>query len=190
MRSVVYSLSISLDGYIKDGDGRFDWSVPSDETSLLATDEVRGVDVHLLGRNLYESMLYWETAEQEVDLSPNELEFTRIWNALPKVVFSSTLRKVVGNARLAAGSLTEEIEALRSEGDGDIAIGGADLAADAADLGLIDEYRIRIYPVLVGGGTPYFAHHGQHRDLRLVESRVLDGAIAYLRYRVVRPDEG
>ena len=79
MRSVVYSLSISLDGYIKDGDGRFDWSVPSDETFLLATDEVRGVDVHLLGRNLYESMLYWETAEQEVDLSPDELEFTRIW---------------------------------------------------------------------------------------------------------------
>ena len=87
MRSVVYSLSISLDGYIKDGDGRFDWSVPSDETFLLATDEVRGVDVHLLGRNLYEPMLYWETAEQDADLSPNELEVTRDCDELPKVAF-------------------------------------------------------------------------------------------------------
>jgi dihydrofolate reductase len=103
------------------------------------------------------------------------------------VVFSTTLSTVEGHARLAAGGLAEEIERLRAEpGEGDIAIGGATLAAAAAALDLIDEYRIRIYPVLVGGGIPYFAQGERRVDLELVETRTFSSKVVYLRYRVAR----
>ena len=105
---------------------------------------------------------------------------------LPKVVFSSTLTEVVGNTRIATDDLATEIARLKAEpGDGDIAIGGSTLAAAAADLGLIDEYRLRAYPVLLGAGLPYFAHHGAPQSLELVECRRI-GPVAYLRYRVAR----
>jgi dihydrofolate reductase len=134
-------MAMSLDGYIVGPDGSFDWTPPDEELFRLATDEVGGVGVHLLGRRLYETMLYWETADQNPSLDFSTLEFAAIWRSLPKVVFSTTLSAVQGNARLASGSLAEEIERLRAEsGEGDIAIGGATLAADAAALGLIDEY--------------------------------------------------
>nr|WP_231979903.1 dihydrofolate reductase family protein [Tessaracoccus coleopterorum] len=100
-------------------------------------------------------MVFWETAEAEATLDPQEIEFARFWKTLPKVVFTHSLTSVEGNTRIATGSLEEEINRLRAEpGDGVIAIGGADLAAQAADLGLIDEYRMRLYPVLVGGEGP------------------------------------
>lgn len=183
MHSVVCSMSISLDGYITDPDGRFDWSPPGPKTFATATDEVRGLSAHLLGRKLYETMAYWESIDPQ--WTAEEAEFGRLWRALPKIVFSSTLRKVVGASTLADTCLSQVIERLRAQpGEGDIAIGGPGLASDAADLGLIDEYRLRVYPILVGGGAPFFAHHGQRRDLRLVEQRTLDDQIVYLRYRV------
>jgi dihydrofolate reductase len=103
------------------------------------------------------------------------------------VVFSTTLSAVQGNARLASGGLAEEIERLRAEpGEGNIAIGGATLAAEGAALGLIDEYRVRVYPVLVGGGIPYFPQNERRVDLELVETRTFRSRIVYLRYRVTR----
>jgi dihydrofolate reductase len=103
------------------------------------------------------------------------------------VVFSATLPAVQGNARLASGDLAEEIERLRAEpAQGDIAIGGAALAAEAAALGLIDEYRARVYPVLAGGGIPFFAQRGRRVDLDLVETRTFSSRVVYLRYRVAR----
>src|SRR5438270_3300870 len=136
MRSVTYSMGVSLDGYIVGPDGSFEWTVPDEEVFRLATDELREVGVHLLGRRLYETMLYWETADQNPSLDYSTLEFAAIWKALPKVVFSTTLSEVQGNARLASGGLTQEIERFRAEaGEGDIAIGGATLAAEAAALG-------------------------------------------------------
>lgn len=187
MRSVTYSLGMSLDGYVIGPDGAFDWAGPGEETFRVATDEVRGLGVHLLGRRLYETMLYWEDADRNPALDASEREFAGIWNALPKVVFSRTLREVRGNARLARGSLAEEIRQLRAEDTtGDIAIGGATLAAEAADADLIDEYRMRILPVLVGGGTPFFSRHERRADLELVENRVLDSRVVYCRYRVIR----
>ena len=187
MRSVTFSMGLSLDGYIKGPDGSFDWGDPEEEVFRFCLDEVRGVDVHLMGRRLYETMLYWESAEQEESLNDAELEFATVWKALPKVVFSTTLSEVEGNTRLASGGLAEEIERLRAEpGNGDIAIGGGTLAAQAAELGLIDEYRARVFPVLVGGGTPFFSHRDRHVDLRLVESRVLGPRVVFMRHRVVR----
>jgi dihydrofolate reductase len=161
--------------------------VPDKEVFDLATDEVRNVGVHLLGRRLYETMLYWETADQNPSLDYSTLEFAAIWKALPKVVFSTTLSTVQGNARLASGGLAEEIERLRAEpAEGNIAIGGATLAAEAAALGLIDEYRVRVFPVLVGGGIPFLPQHQRRVDLALVETGTFRSGVVYLRYRVAR----
>jgi dihydrofolate reductase len=187
MRSVTYSMSISLDGYIVGPDGAFDWTTPDPEVFRFWIDEIREVGVHLLGRRLYETMLYWETAAQEQSLDEAELEWVALWNPPPKVVFSTTLSEVQGNARLTPGGLAEEIERLRAEpGEGDIAIGGATLAAEAAALGLIDEYRAVVYPVLVGGGIPFFPRNERRVDLELAETRTFGSNIVYLRYRVAR----
>lgn len=187
MRTVTYSMGVSLDGYIAAPDGRFDWTEPDEDVFRFWIDEIRGVGVHLLGRRLYETMLYWETADQDHELDDAELEWTALWKPLPKVVFSSTLSVVEGNARLASGSLAEEIERLRFEpGVGDIAIGGATLAAEAAALDLIDEYQAMVYPVLVGGGISFFPRDGRRVDLALVETRTFTSEVVYLRYRVVR----
>jgi len=187
MRSVTYSMGVSLDGYIVGPDGRFDWTVPDEEVFRFVTDEIRGVGVHLLGRRLYETMLYWETAGQDPSLDTAMLEWAALWTSLPKVVFSTTLSAVQGNARLATAALAEEIARLRAEpGEGNIAIGGANLAAQVAALDLVDEYRARVYPVLVGGGIPFFPQRERRVDLELVETRTFRSGVAYLRYRVVR----
>jgi dihydrofolate reductase len=187
MRSVTYSMGVSLDGYIVGPDGSFDWTAPDEDVFRFVTDEIRQVGVHLLGRRLYETMLYWETADQDPSLDDAMLEWAAIWKRIPKVVFSTTLSTVQGNTRLASGGLAAEIERLRAEpAEGDIAIGGATLAAEAAKLGLIDEYRARVYPVLVGGGTPYFPQGERRVDLELVETRTFSSRVVYLRHRVAR----
>jgi dihydrofolate reductase len=187
MRPVTYAMGVSLDGYIVGPDGRFDWTTPDPEVFRFWIDEIRAVGVHLMGRRLYETMLYWETADQDQSLDDAELEWTALWKAIPKVVFSTTLSTVQGNSRLASGGLAEEIERLRAEpGEGEIAIGGATLAAEVAELGLIDEYRAMVYPVLVGGGIPFFPRRERRVALELVETRTFGSSVAYLRYRVVR----
>ncbi|WP_049577945.1 dihydrofolate reductase family protein [Nocardiopsis sp. SBT366] len=187
MRRVTCSMGVSLDGYIVGPDGGLDWTDPDDGLFRFVTDETRRIDVYLLGRRLYETMLYWETIGE--DPSPDEatLEWAALWNSLPKVVFSTTLSRVRGNARLLSGGLAEEIVRLRAEpGDGDIAIGGATLAAAAAAADLIDEYRIRVHPVLVGGGVPFFPRKERRVDLEFVESRTFGSGVVHLRHRVVR----
>ncbi len=187
MRSVTYSMGVSLDGYIVGPDGGFDWSAPEAEVFRFWIDEIRNVDVHLLGRKLYETMLYWETVEDSA-LDNAEREWAALWNPLPKVVFSRTLSQVEGQAaRLASGSVAEEIARWRAEpGEGEIAIGGAELAAQASALDLIDEYRLMVHPVLVGGGIPYFPRAEHRIDLELIESRTFASKVAYLRYGVRR----
>jgi dihydrofolate reductase len=187
MRTVTYSMGVSLDGYIVGPDGGFDWSTPDPEVFRFWIDEIRGVGAHLMGRRLYETMLYWETAHLDPSLDVAEREWAALWKPLPKVIFSTTLAAVQGNARLASGSLAEEIQRLRAEPQkGDIAIGGATLAAEAAASGLIDEYRAMVYPVLVGGGIPFFPRRERRVDLELVEARTFSSGVVYLRYRVVR----
>jgi dihydrofolate reductase len=160
MRSVIYSMAVSLDGYIVGPDGGFGWAAPDEEVFRFSIDEIQGVGVHLMGRRLYETMLYWETADQAPSFNDSEREWTALWNPLPKVVFSTTLTEVRGNARLASGGL-------------------------AADQGLIDEYRVRVYPVLVGGGVPFYPQHKHQADLELVETRTFS-RVVYLHYRVAR----
>jgi dihydrofolate reductase len=187
MRKVTYSMNVSLDGSIVGPDGGIDWSVPDADVFRFWIDEIREVGVHLLGRRLYQTMLYWETADQDRSLDEAELEWAALWKPLPKVVFSTTLSAVQGEASLASGGVAEEIERLRAEpGEGDIAIGGATLAAEAAALDLIDEYRAMVYPVLVGGGVPFFPQRERRVALELVETRTFSSGVVYLRYRVTR----
>lgn len=180
-------MATSLDGYIVGPDGSIDFSAPDQELFHFLTEQFREVGVHLMGRRLYEAMLYWETAAQDPDLDAHGRAWVALWNPLPKVVFSTTLSSVEGNAELVRGGLAEVVDRLRAEpDDGDIAIGGATLAAHAAELGLIDEYTVRVHPVLVGGGTPFLPHDERRVPLELVSTRGFPSGVVQLRYRVVR----
>ena len=185
MRRVVYSMSVSLDGYVADPNGEIDWSVPDEELHRFHNEQTRELGAHLLGRRLYETMVYWETADEE----PGSVgdEFAQIWLDLPKIVFSSTLEKVVGNTRLATRGLAEEVAALKEDPGKDIGIGGAGLASAAMKLDLIDEYRLFVSPVVLGGGTPYFPRLDDRIKLELVETRTFASRIVYVRYQRERP---
>jgi dihydrofolate reductase len=182
MRRVTYSMFASLDGYITDPDGDINWSDPDPELFRFITAQTRDLSAYVMGRRLYETMLYWETVDQ-AGLDDDARAWAAIWNPLPKLVFSRTLSAVQGNARLATGGLAEEIARLP---EGEIAIGGATLAAQAAALDLIDEYCPRVPPVLLGGGIPYFPRAERRVDLELVESRTFPSRATAYRYRVVR----
>jgi dihydrofolate reductase len=184
MRKLIYSMTVSLDGYIAGADGAIDWSVPDEELFGFHTQHVQEIGAHLCGRRLYETMVYWETAE-ESPLAADQVEFARIWKALPKVVFSTTLQSVVGNTRLASGGVGEEVARLKEQLGKDIAVGGAGLARACMELELIDEWRLFVSPVLLGGGTPYFPPLDERVNLELVETRTFGSRVVYLRYRRV-----
>jgi dihydrofolate reductase len=184
MRKLIYSMTVSLDGYIAAPDGAIDWSVPDEELFLFHTRHVREIDVQLCGRRLYETMVYWETAEENL-LAAEDIEFARIWKALPKIVFSTTLESVVGNTRLAGDGVGEEVSRLKEQSGKDIAVGGAGLARACMELGLIDEWRLFVSPVLLGGGTPYFPALENRTKLELVETKTFGSRVVYLRYRRV-----
>lgn len=182
MRRLTYSMTVSLDGYIAGPDGGIDWSVPDEELFRFHTQQVEETGAHLCGRRLYETMVYWETAE-ESPLDVDQVRFARIWKALPKIVFSTTLESVVGNTRLARDGLGEEVSRLKEQPGKDIAVGGAGLAGACMRLGLIDEWRLFISPVLLGGGTPYFPTLDAQTNLELVETKTFGSRVLYLRYR-------
>jgi dihydrofolate reductase len=178
---LIYSMSVSVDGFIADREGAFDWTVPSDELFRFHLARVGELGGYLLGRRLYEAMLVWET---DPSLRDNEARsaFADVWTAIPKVVFSRTLDGVQGNARLAEGSVAEEVSAALDATEKDISIGGAGLAAAAIELGLVDELRMFRYPVLVGGGTPFLPPATEDVPLNLVETRTFGSRVIYERY--------
>ena len=175
MRNLIYSMSVSLDGYINGPDGSFDWSAPDEELHRFHNERVLAQSAQLLGRRLYETMVYWEREDDSRDAVARE--FAEIWRALPKIVFSTTLQSVEGNTRLATGSVADELARL----DGDVGVGGAGLAASCIDL--IDDFRPFVNPVIVGGGTPFLPPRDDRIDLELVESRPFGSRVTYLRYR-------
>jgi dihydrofolate reductase len=184
-RALIYSMSVSLDGFVAGPGGEIDWSAPDEEAMRFHNLQTRELAAYLCGRGLYEEMLVWETAEQTMS-GPLEIEFARIWNAIPKVVFSTTLRQVEGNARLAGGDVAGEVARLTQQpGPGVVSAGGARLAATLIKLDLIDEYRQFVNPVVLGGGTPYFPPLENRLDLELLETRTFGSGVVYLRYRRV-----
>src|ERR671917_301298 len=178
---LIYSMSVSVDGFVADREGAFGWTAPSDELFRFHTTQVRGLGGYLLGRRLYESMLVWET---DPSLRETELRaaFADVWCAIPKIVFSRTLDRVQGNARLAEASVAEEIAAALDATDKDVEVGGAGLAAQAFELGLVDELRMFRNPVVVGGGTPFLPPVTEHIPLHLIETRTFGSRVIYERY--------
>ncbi|MGZ6295186.1 MAG: dihydrofolate reductase family protein [Candidatus Limnocylindrales bacterium] len=183
MRKLIYSMGVSLDGFITGPDGDIDWSAPDEELHRFrGTRQIREIDVHLCGRRLYEAMVYWETADENPSLSDYELEFARVWKDTPKIVFSKTLEKVEGNARLVRGGVAEEVAALKEQPGKDLAVGGAGLASTLIERGLVDEFRLFVSPVVLGGGTPYFPAMPERIDLELIETRTFPSRVVYVRY--------
>jgi dihydrofolate reductase len=184
MRPLIYSMGVSLDGYVAGARGETGWAAPDEELHRFHNEQAREPDLHLLGRRLYEVMGYWETAEERNPSAPDyELEFARIWKQLPKLVYSTSLEAVEGkNTRLSRGDPAREVQALKEQDGGPIAVGGATLAATLTAHGLVDEYRLFVSPVVLGEGTAFFAG-GTHIDLELVETRTFGSRVVYMRYR-------
>lgn len=181
MPRLIYSMGVSVDGFIADRDGGFGWTVPSDEQFRFHISQTRELGSYLLGRRLYETMLVWDT---DPSLRANELgaAFADVWCALPKVVFSRTLHSVRGNARLANASVAEEVAAALNATDNNVGIGGAVLASAAIELGLVDELRILRNPIVVGGGTRFTPPVTEDIPLTLIETRTFGSRVVYERY--------
>src|SRR5947208_3800403 len=184
---LIYSMGVSVDGFIADREGAFAWTVPDEDQFRFHTAQVRELGSYLCGRKLYETMLVWET---DPSMRDNELRaaFADVWCAIPKVVFSRTLESVQGNARLAEASVAEETAAALDATDKDVSIGGAGLAAAAVELGLVDELRIFRNPVVVGGGTPFLPPVTENVPLDLIETRTFSSRVIYERYGRARDE--
>jgi dihydrofolate reductase len=187
MRVLTFGMNVSLDGYIAAPGDDLGWNVPSDELFQWWSDRVGTTGLALYGRKLWEGMSsHWPTADQQPGATPAQIEFARRWRDMPKVVFSSTISAVDGNARLVTGDAVPEMSRLKAEDGGRIDIGGATLAAAAMRAGLIDEYAIVTHPVLVGGGTPFFTALDNWVNLHLVETRTFPGGVLLTRYEIIR----
>jgi dihydrofolate reductase len=184
---LIYSMSVSVDGFIADREGAFGWTPPGEEQFRFHIEQVAELGGYLCGRRLYETMLVWET---DPSMRDDELgaAFADVWCTIPKVVFSRTLDSVQGNARLAHASVAEEVAAALDATDKDVSIGGAGLAAAAIELGLVDELRMFRVPVIVGGGTPFLPPVTEDVPLALIETRTFGSRVIFERYGRARDD--
>lgn len=186
MGKLIYLMNVSLDGYVETPEHSLDWAVPDEELHTWFNDRERETDVSIYGRRLYELMAaFWPTAASDPTATDYMLDFARIWNDKPKVVFSSTLTAVQWNSRLVNGDIGEELERLRTEFKGDIDVGGPTLASAFIRRGLVDEYRLVVHPVVLGAGTPFFPRLESRINLRLRETRRFTSGVTYLRYSAV-----
>jgi dihydrofolate reductase len=191
MRKIIHFVHQSLDGYIEGPDGEFDWPGMTPELSAYSRELDEEVDAILYGRVVWEMMAaFWPEAESMSD-DPHDLAYAPVWRAKPKLVVSGTLREAGWNTRVISGDVVGRLTALKQEPGRDIVLmGGARLAAGLARAGLLDEYRIVVHPVLLGGGRQLFGEQASRQDLTLVESRSFDSRSVLLRFTVPRPPEG
>jgi len=184
MAKLIYVANVSLDGYIEDAHGRFDWTDPTDEFFTFITDLVRPVGTYLYGRRLYETMAVWETDPTLAAQSELTADFANVWQTADKIVYSTTLAAVsTANTRLEHQFDPDSVRDMKTSAAGDFTIGGAALAAHAFDAGLIDECHLFIYPVLVGQGKPVFSSDARAR-LELLEEHRFGSGVVYLRHRI------
>ena len=185
MAELVYTAITSLDGYVADADGRFDWAAPDAEVHAFVNDLERGAGTYLYGRRMWETMRFWEQDSPEIDASPISRDYADLWRAADKVVFSSTLDGVTGaRTRLVARFEPDEVRRWKLAASAPLSIGGPGLAAAALAAGLVDELRWIAVPVVVGGGTRWLPD-GIRADLELADDRRFDSGAAYRRYRVL-----
>jgi dihydrofolate reductase len=187
MGTLIYGFNVSVDGFVNDAQGSIDWSEPSDELHQYWNDFERETALTFYGRRLYDLMsAYWPTADEDPDTPPVIVDYARVWRAMPKVVFSRTLESVDWNSRLERGDPVEVVTKLKAETDGRLEVAGATLAAPIVRAGLVDEFRIVIAPILVGGGTPFFPTLPSWMSLRMVENRTFPCGTVLLRYEAKR----
>jgi dihydrofolate reductase len=181
-RKVVVMLSVSLDGFIEGPNREIDWHRVDDELHAHFNEQLAAMGAFLEGRVTYELMAaFWPTADRDPASTPQMVEFSRIWREMPKVVYSRTLDRVDWNARLVREVVPEEVAALKAEPGGDLALGGADLAAAFLEHGLVDEWRVYVHPVVIGQGKPLFPP-GARLDLRLIGTRTFGNGVVLLHY--------
>ena len=183
MGKLLYLAITSLDGYIEDESGRFDWAEPDEEAHTFVNDLERSVGTHLYGRRLYDTMVYWETAHTVADLAPYALEYAEIWQAAEKVVYSRTLEAASSaRTRIERDFDPDAIRELKAAADSDLSVGGAELAAQALRAGLVDEIQLLVAPAVVGGGKRALPD-SVHVKLELLDERRFGNGMVFLRYR-------
>ena len=185
MGRLIYTLNVSLDGFVETPDHGLEWSSVDDELHTWFNDRFREIAASLYGRGLYETMAaYWPTADSDPAATAAMREFAAIWARTPRIVFSSTLETVEHNSRLVrGGDIGEELARARAEHPGDLEIGGATLAHSFIRRGLVDEYQVLVHPVAIGAGTPYFPPLERPIPMRLIETRTFASGVIYLAYR-------
>jgi len=180
---LIYAMNVSLDGFINDARGSLDWSNVDDELHSWFNEHERAASATIYGRRLYQTMSdYWPFALDDPDANDVMRDYARVWQPMPKIVFSQTLQSVDWNSQLIAEDVMAHVDRLKRELDGDVHVGGATIAAPLVQAGLVDEYVLIVHPVLVGGGTPFFPVLEEPIPLRLVETRSFSGGQHLLRY--------
>lgn len=185
MAKLIYATIMSLDGYIEDETGKFDWAMPDEEVHTFINNLVRPVSTYLYGRRMYETMAGWETDPSLADQSPLMRDFAQIWQAADKIVYSKSLGKAsTGRTRIERDFDADEVRQMIASAERDITVGGPDLAAQAFKAGLVDECQLCIVPILVGGGKPSLPNDIR-LNLELLDERRFSSGMVYLRYRNV-----
>ena len=184
MAKLIYSAISSLDGYVADKDGNFDWAAPDEEVHAFVNDLERPVGTYLYGRRMYETMVYWETAHALAGQRPVSQDFAEIWQAADKIVYSRTLETVASaRTRIERDFDRDAVRQMKAQAGRDITVGGPDLAAQAIEAGLVDECHLFLSPIVVGGGKPSLP--GNVRlNLELLDERRFAGGVVHLHYRV------
>ena len=183
MAKLIYSALTSLDGYVADEDGNFDWAKPSEEVHVFVNDLERPLGTYLFGRRMYEVMAYWETADTVADQPPVVRDYAKIWQTAEKIVYSRTLAEVSSaNTRIEREFDIDAVRQLKATADRDIGVGGPDLAAQAIEAGLVDELHLFLSPVVVGGGKPSLPDKVR-LELELLDERRFANGVVHLHYR-------
>jgi dihydrofolate reductase len=188
MGNLIYLTIMSLDGYIEDPQGNFDWGEPDEQEHRFINDLARAAGTYLYGRRMYETMLVWETEPGHADQSPYTAEFAEIWKAADKIVYSKTLDAVeTAKTRLERAFVPDAVRQLKAKSKHDIAVGGAELASHAFRAGLVDECHLFLAPVVVGGGK-HALPQGVRIHLDVLDERRFEGGMVYVRARTRTQD--
>src|SRR5207302_1147557 len=178
MRKIVLMMSVSLDGFIEGPNGEIDWHMVDDELHSHFNEQLSAMGAFLNGRVTYELMAeFWPTADEDPSSTPPMVEFARIWRDMPKIVFSRTLERADWNTTVVRDVVPQEVMELKAQPGGDLALGGADLAASFMRHDLIDEYRLYIHPIVIGRGKPLFRPSDTKIELRLAETRTFGNGV-------------
>ena len=187
MAKLIYSAITSLDGYVADEDGKFNWAVPDDEVHRFVNDLERPIGIYLYGRRMYETMVFWETAHTLADQPPFIRDYAEIWQAAEKIVYSKTLETTSSaRTRIERHFDPEAVRRLKASAARDLSVGGPELAGQAIEAGLVDEFHLIVAPVLVGGGTQALPDDVR-LHLELLDERRFDNGVVHLHYRLGVP---